>query len=142
MLSLSVWCRNAQLWHRGSITSGSTGPAVGSGELFSPQLQWVFSCAFLWSCCTGRALESPEKQPGGQLEPLLPKENKEPELRFLHSICAEVRRKANRIPGWSCYPSLFHLSLPRYLPSVLSELFISCFIPEFVQLYPNYRLLK
>lgn len=96
------------------------------------------------SCCTGRGIGASRKtQLGGQLEPVLAKENKESKLRFFHSFCVEVSRKENRTPGWSCYPSLFHLSPP------LDICFLACLsfsshvlFQNCVQLYPNYRLLK
>lgn len=140
MLIIIQFCEGFPFAFPASITSGSTSPGVGSGELSNPELH--FFVLSQWSCCIERGIGVSRKtQPGGQLEPALAKENKASKLRFFDSICVEVSRKENRMPGLS-YPSLFHLAPPGIC--LLSGLSFSSHIlfQNFVQLYPNYRLLK
>lgn len=100
---------------------------TGKGELSNPELHWAFvhwclQKSTAWraaGACTGKGKERKKK------------------MKFFHSVCVEVGRKEDKIPGWSCCPSFSHLSPLSYLPSVLSELFISCFIPEFCPIVPK-----
>lgn len=112
-LSLPCWCG------AGMLSCGTQDPSPQGAQalVWGVRNSQIQSCSgHLYkssqgSCCTGRGIGASRKtQLGGQLEPVLAKENKESKLRFFHSFCVEVSRKENRTPGWSCYPSLFHLS--------------------------------